>query len=33
VTEYRATEQNWDTEAPGEDETAPEVEALTQDIE
>jgi ElaB/YqjD/DUF883 family membrane-anchored ribosome-binding protein len=33
VTDYRSTEQNWDTDAPGEDETAPEVEALTQDIE
>lgn len=33
MTDYRSTEQNWDTDAPGEDETAPEVEALTQDIE
>ena len=33
MTDYRSTEQNWDTEAPGEDGTEPEVEALTQDIE
>lgn len=33
MTDYRSTEQSWDTEAPAEDETTPDVEALTQDIE
>jgi ElaB/YqjD/DUF883 family membrane-anchored ribosome-binding protein len=33
VTDYRSTEPTWNAEAPAEDETAPEVEALTQDIE
>jgi len=33
VTDYRATEPGWDGETSGGDESAPEVEALAQDIE
>ncbi len=33
MTDYRATEPGWENDAPGDAETAPEVEALAQDIE